>query len=303
VDVVASNFELYGWQFTVDYDPAVLDYTGFGSDVPQISSGLQMNETADGNVLSIWVGNGTENIVFLTDTVIFYLCFDAIGMNSESSTVVFDQSSTMEFGDLDGSVPVTLLDGNIEITDCGTPTPTADITHVACFGDDTGAININNSAPGYTYSWMTVPNDPNTEDQTDLVAGTYNVTVTDTNTGLTATASFMVNQPTAALSLSLAKTDALCDNGVNGTATTTVTGGTVAGTYTYLWDNDNETTASISGLSAGEVCVTVTDDNGCTINDCITIGEGDAIDISINVNNSACDVNTYRNSNRRVWYL
>lgn len=292
VDVVASNFELYGWQFTVDYDPAVLDYTGFGSDVPQISSGLQMNETADGNVLSIWVGNGTENIVFLTDTVIFYLCFDAIGMNSESSTVVFDQSSTMEFGDLDGSVPVTLLDGNIEITDCGTPTPTADITHVACFGDDTGAININNSAPGYTYSWMTVPNDPNTEDQTDLVAGTYNVTVTDTNTGLTATASFMVNQPTAALSLSLAKTDALCDNGVNGTATTTVTGGTVAGTYTYLWDNDNETTASISGLSAGEVCVTVTDDNGCTINDCITIGEGDAIDISINVNNSACDVNT-----------
>ncbi len=297
VDVVASNFVSYGWQFTIDYDPAILDYTGFSSGPSQIASGLQMNETSDGNIVSIWVGNGTENITFLTDTVVFSLCFNAVGDDLESSTIVFDQSSAIEIIDLDGLIPSTLIDGSITIDDSsngcspGPPTPTADITHVACFGDDTGAIEINNTAPGYTYVWSP-PNGETATSISGLIAGTYNVTVTDTNNGSTNDASFTVNEPAAALSLSLAKTDALCENGANGTATATVTGGTVAGMYTYLWDNDDETTATITGLSAGEVCVTVTDDNGCTTDACIMVGEGTPIEIDFTVTNSACDVNT-----------
>jgi len=57
------------------------------------------------------------------------------------------------------------------------------------------------------------------------------------------------------------KTDATTIGGAEGTASVIATGGTAP--YTYLWSN-GQTTASISGLTAGTYSVTVTDANGAT---------------------------------------
>jgi hypothetical protein len=54
-------------------------------------------------------------------------------------------------------------------------------------------------------------------------------------------------------------------NGNDGTATANVTGGTA--NFTYSWSN-TATAASLSGLSASQYCVTVTDANGCTASAC-----------------------------------
>lgn len=51
----------------------------------------------------------------------------------------------------------------------------------------------------------------------------------------------------------------------DGTATVNVTGG--ATPYSYAWAT-SATTQSISGLSPGNYCVTVTDDNGCNVEAC-----------------------------------
>ena len=44
------------------------------------------------------------------------------------------------------------------------------------------------------------------------------------------------------------------------------------GSYTYLWDDGSaQTTATATGLTAGTYNVTVSDGNGCTATDNVTI--------------------------------
>jgi hypothetical protein len=67
--------------------------------------------------------------------------------------------------------------------------------NIGCFGQNTGSINLNVSGgtPGYIYTWS---NGATTEDLSNLVAGTYTVTVTDANL-CTATANVTIAQPVA----------------------------------------------------------------------------------------------------------
>ena len=65
-----------------------------------------------------------------------------------------------------------------------------------------------------------------------------------------------------------------CNGGSNGYVGVTVAGGTPG--YTYQWSNGG-TTATISGLTAGTYCVTVTDLNGCTSTCCHTITQPNAL--------------------------
>ena len=67
----------------------------------------------------------------------------------------------------------------------------------------------------------------------------------------------------SALSVSITKTDQTSCLTPDGSATATATGGTTP--YTYLWSN-GATTVSISGLSAGNYSVTVTDNTAGTAN-------------------------------------
>ena len=75
------------------------------------------------------------------------------------------------------------------------------------------------------------------------------------------------------LAVSCAKTDVTTNGGTDGTASTSATGGTAP--HTYLWSN-GETSANITGLTAGDYTVTVTDLSGCTANCMVTITQPNA---------------------------
>jgi hypothetical protein len=64
------------------------------------------------------------------------------------------------------------------------------------------------------------------------------------------------------------QTNVSCNGGNNGSATVTASGGTPP--YSYSWSN-GQTTATATGLSAGIYTVTVTDANGLSYTDQITI--------------------------------
>lgn len=141
-----------------------------------------------------------------------------------------------------------------------------------CNGVSDGNIDLSPSGgtSPYTFLWS---NGAVTEDLTGIPAGTYNVTITDDN-GCTTTNSFTINEPSAITS-SLSKTDVSCFNGSDGSVTLTVNGGTPL--YTYQWANAASTlvgtTQNLTNIPASTYFVTITDDNGCTHTDNITVTE------------------------------
>ncbi len=141
---------------------------------------------------------------------------------------------------------------------------------LACNGDIDGAINIDVSGgmPGYTYNWDGPGGPYTTEDISGLGAGTYSVTVTD-DSGCSVFGTETIIEPTA-LTSSVIGTDVTCFGGDNGAIDLTVSDGTPP--YSFDWDNAPNM-EDVSGLTAGTYNVTITDDNGCTTTDGVTINE------------------------------
>jgi hypothetical protein len=137
------------------------------------------------------------------------------------------------------------------------------ITGVSCSGGNNGAINVTvggGSAP-YTYNWADITSGVEPEDRSNLIASTYNLTVTAAN-GCTATISAQVQQPVP-LTNSAVSANAACGL-PNGSITVTTTGGTSP--YTFDWadlsgTNDPQNRTAING---GTYTVTITDLNSCT---------------------------------------
>ncbi|MBK8847552.1 MAG: SprB repeat-containing protein [Bacteroidetes bacterium] len=156
-------------------------------------------------------------------------------------------------------------------------------TDVTTNGGSDGSIDVTatGGTPVYTYLW----NDGDTnEDRSNLIAGTYTVTVTDAN-GCNAEIVIVVNQPGCKLMSSISKTNVSCYGASNGTATVSASGGLIP--YTYAWSN-GATTSSISGLTPGFYNVIVTDAAGCTSKSVICIFDGAKITINIASSASIC---------------
>jgi hypothetical protein len=164
------------------------------------------------------------------------------------------------------NVLVTDAQGCTASTSINISEPAAPLTlsttqiNVDCFGNNTGSIDLSptGGTQQYTYAWS---NNSSLQDLTGLIAGQYNVLVTDVQ-GCTATTSVTISEPAASLSLSTVPVDVLCYGNNTGSIDLLVAGGT--GPFGYAWSN-NSTTEDIVNLTAGTYNVVVTDNNGCTL--------------------------------------
>lgn len=155
--------------------------------------------------------------------------------------------------------------------------------NVSCHGDSTGAayVTVTGSNGPNTYTWST---GANTEDVTNLPAGTHTLTVAN-SLGCTATVQAVITQPNPLITSVSTLNNVACNGGNDGALDLTVTGG--AGGYTYVWSNTFNG-QDPSNLTAGTYFVTVTDANGCQAIDTGIVNQAVQINLTADITNVAC---------------
>ncbi|WMX13840.1 T9SS type A sorting domain-containing protein [Aureispira sp. CCB-E] len=133
----------------------------------------------------------------------------------------------------------------------------------------------------YTYQWDAAAANQTTATATNLAAGSYMATFTDSE-GCIGSDTFVVDNPVsptlgAAVSSNYNGADISCNGGADGTALATGTNGTTP--YTYQWDAAaaNQTTATAINLAAGTYGVTIIDAANCAATATVTLTEPTAL--------------------------
>ncbi len=145
----------------------------------------------------------------------------------------------------------------LTITSIPTITVIPFIIPVSCFGENDGSAtaNITGAGPSVNYSWN---NGQTTATATGLRANTFSVTVTN-NVGCSTQTTVTITEPPL-LTATLSAIDPICYNGLTGSVSISLAGGTIP--YFYSWNN-GQTTANVTGIGAGVYTATVMDNNGC----------------------------------------
>jgi gliding motility-associated-like protein len=300
VPVNVLNFlDVVGFAFTINYDQTQLSFQNISSLNPVIPDfSLAGNfgtptQIGAGNISVNWFSQSITPVDLPNGAALFEICFTAIGDDGDMSDITFSSSVTpIEISDSNGDViPFNSLPGTITISAVQPPSiAQVNITDVDCFGENTGAIalTVNGGTGGpYSYNWN---NNATTATINNLAAGNYTVTVTDMGSGgLTATATYTVDGPSSAVALSGGVTAPTCLNGTNGAINLNISGGNPG--YTISWDSGIQSgQTNPSNLPGGTYCVTVTDENGCTAENCYNVpnGTGQGGTINSTVEDESC---------------
>ncbi|HMQ48346.1 MAG TPA: SdrD B-like domain-containing protein [Saprospiraceae bacterium] len=237
-----------------------------------------LNATA-GNTGTICPGasNGVANVIATGGTMPYTYLWN----NGATTQTIFGLSA--------GTYTVTVTDANnCTATSSTTIQESPDVnvtvtgTNTVCGMGNTGSASANASGgvPPYTYTWS---NGATTSSISGLVEGIYTVTVTDAN-GCTATGSIAIDVIDD-LSVTLIPRDVLCFGDNTGSILAIPSGGTAP--YSYLWSN-GATGNEILDLTVGTYSVTVTDQNGCTAIQSVTINQPSLLTAAASGTNITC---------------
>lgn len=287
-------------------DPYSFDWSNdaFSEDINNLSAGLYSVNVTDfngcGGFMSFDIDQPDTLIHIISSTVTDVLCFGdtngAINIEVVGGTGSYDydwsnNDATQDILNLSsGSYTVDITDDNgcqLSFTENvqGPNELSLSETHidVLCFGTSTGSIDITTLGGTFPYDFLWNPSSIN-EDLINIPIGTYFLTATDDN-GCQDTLTVVIDQPSAALSISSVMNPVLCFDGNDGSIDITVSGGTTA--YTFDWDNapDNE---DIANLSGGTYTVTVTDANLCEETQTISVTQPASAVSLVATGNSIC---------------
>jgi len=158
---------------------------------------------------------------------------------------------------------------------------------IDCFGAANGIVTAEVQGGTYPYSYTVNGQMATDSIFTGLGVGNYTIVVTDVN-NCSAQEMIQIIEPMEALSIEIIQIDTSCFEAGMGALEVLVVGGT-GPDYTFAWsDSDIPDAAIVDGLAAEFLTVTVTDENGCTLSDTITVFEYDPITINLAVAQPSC---------------
>ena len=159
----------------------------------------------------------------------------------------------------------------------------SDIDGVACFGANTGAIDITayGGTGELTYLWSTGSTD---EDLNELTEGGYSLTVTDENQ-CTAVRDFTITATTS-IDISFSTDNVDCYGQSTGNIRTQVQGGSMP--YSYDWSN-GATTPNLYEITAAVYYLTVTDSQGCQETDSVVVKQPNMpLQLTLSIDSVSC---------------
>lgn len=243
--------------------------------------------TTSTNVTTYGVNNGSATVSVSNGTAPYNYSwsngFQQNGTNNTISTAngLAPGTYSVTITDANGCMPTTSVTvGSV----CTGFALNASVVNQPCNMALNGAVSVapqNGTAP-FSFTWN---NGQTGATASNLAAGNYSVTATDTN-GCPATST--VNLPQfPAITLNITPTHQTMLGQNDGTATASAGGGT--GQFTYFWSNGMGGNP-ITGLSPGSYTVTVTDASGCTSSTTTTINSVNcgAFSGSLNIQNLDC---------------
>src|SRR6185436_5714915 len=207
-----------------------------------------------------------------------------------------------------GSYTVKVVDANgcfdTDVIEVGQPTAVADTlakAYASCNAGVDGSVTatFSGGTPKAGAKYELILNNVSQGDFaspktfTGLAAGSYTVKVVDAN-GCFDTDVIEVGQPTAVAD-TLAKADASCNAGVDGSVTATFSGGTpkAGAKYELILNNvsqgDFASPKTFTGLAAGSYTVKVVDANGCFDTDIIEVGQPTAVADTLAKADASCN--------------
>ncbi len=156
-------------------------------------------------------------------------------------------------------------------------------TNVTCSGINDGSAQVSTSGGTgpYSYDWS---NGSNSSSNNNLSSGTYSVTVTDAN-GCSISESTTIEDGSTVIVFIENLVAPTCNGYSDGSASASQTGGNPP--YTYAWSN-GETTGNITGLPAGTISVTITDNDGCYGTASATLDEPTELEVSLSATDETC---------------
>lgn len=175
------------------------------------------------------------------------------------------------------------------ILDCGNFAAGINPTPVTCPGGNNGQATAIPFSSTFQYAWE---HGPITSTVTNLIAGSYTVTITNTS-GCTASQSAFITEPPP-IAIGISPTQVSCFGGNNGAAVATPSGGSPG--YTYLWSSGQNSNAAMN-LSAGSYTVTVTDFNSCTATQTTSITQPALLSVAMG---SLGNISCFGGNNGRV---
>ncbi|TXC78992.1 gliding motility-associated C-terminal domain-containing protein [Luteibaculum oceani] len=161
------------------------------------------------------------------------------------------------------------------------------VNPVTCNNGVDGGIQINHQGGLGSLSFQYTPapsSGANTANPSGFSAGQVQIRITD-SIGCFIDTLAQITQPPA-LQFSMNTNNENCGSGDGDAQVVNPQGGVPP--YSYIWSN-GETTSSVSGLSAGNYTVTLTDDNGCSLSQNFTITSSPQPDFSLNGADITCN--------------
>ncbi len=237
------------------YSPVLSNYNGFeitcnGAADGFIDFGMSIGGTAP---LEYSIDNGANYFLATTFNTLVAGSYDLIirdaNLCTEPTTVVLEEPGVF-------TIPATVTNP------------------ISCFEDCNGTVAIN---PANSVGQVVYTLDAGVQQTTPSYSALcgditnpnpYVIDAIDDN-GCVAQETVSLSEPANLIYTPLTSTDEYCLQS-NGTASINVTSGGTGG-YSYLW-NDGQTSSTATGLIAGNYHVTVTDGNGCTLSENISVG-------------------------------